>query len=98
MFRSSCQFDVKAQVLSSQACFVLIYRPIEEMRQSQPSPSQGHFDCIVKSCWDQWIREMSFTRRPGSERPRQTSSREDRHIIRNARDSQVLHRPTSRDM
>ncbi|GFX29055.1 transposable element Tcb2 transposase [Trichonephila clavipes] len=28
---------------------------------------------------------MSFTRRPGSGRPRQTSRREDRHIVRNAR-------------
>ncbi|GFW18414.1 transposable element Tcb2 transposase [Trichonephila clavipes] len=28
---------------------------------------------------------MSFTRRPGSGRPRQTSRREDQHIIRNAR-------------
>ncbi|GFT85415.1 HTH_Tnp_Tc3_2 domain-containing protein [Trichonephila clavipes] len=35
-------------------------------------------------CWDQWIREMSFTRRPGSGRPRQTSRREDLHIVRNA--------------
>ncbi|PRD32943.1 UNVERIFIED_CONTAM: hypothetical protein NCL1_18937 [Trichonephila clavipes] len=28
---------------------------------------------------------MSFTRRPGSECPRQTSRREDLHIVRNAR-------------
>ncbi|GFW06472.1 HTH_Tnp_Tc3_2 domain-containing protein [Trichonephila clavipes] len=28
---------------------------------------------------------MSFPRRPGSRRPRQTSRREDRHIVRNAR-------------
>ncbi|GFS62459.1 HTH_Tnp_Tc3_2 domain-containing protein [Trichonephila clavipes] len=27
---------------------------------------------------------MSFTRRPGSGRPRQTSRQEDRHIVRNA--------------
>ncbi|GFV12069.1 transposable element Tcb2 transposase [Trichonephila clavipes] len=33
----------------------------------------GHSDCVVKRCWDQWIREMSFTRRRGSERPRRTS-------------------------
>ncbi|GFX43469.1 transposable element Tcb2 transposase [Trichonephila clavipes] len=24
----------------------------------------GSSDCIVRRCWDQWIREMSFTRRP----------------------------------
>ncbi|GFW29439.1 transposable element Tcb2 transposase [Trichonephila clavipes] len=45
----------------------------------------GRSDCVVRRCWDQWIREMSFTRRPGSERPRQTSHREDRQIVRNAR-------------
>ncbi|GFX95613.1 transposable element Tcb2 transposase [Trichonephila clavipes] len=45
----------------------------------------GCSDCVVRRCWDQWIREMSFTRRPGSGRPRQTNRREDRHIVRNAR-------------
>ncbi|GFV88615.1 retrovirus-related Pol polyprotein from transposon TNT 1-94 [Trichonephila clavipes] len=40
----------------------------------------GRSDCVVKRCWNQWIREMSFTRRPGSERPRQTSRQEDPHI------------------
>ncbi|GFS88457.1 transposable element Tcb2 transposase [Trichonephila clavipes] len=45
----------------------------------------GHSDCVVRRCWDQWIREMSFTRSPGSGRPRQTSHREDCHIVRNAR-------------
>ncbi|GFX06697.1 transposable element Tcb2 transposase [Trichonephila clavipes] len=44
----------------------------------------GRFDCVVRRCWDQWIREMSLTRRPGSGRPRQTSRREDRHMSRNA--------------
>lgn len=45
----------------------------------------GRSDCVVRRCWDQWTREMSCTRRPGSGRPRQTSRREDRHIVRNAR-------------
>ncbi|GFU53588.1 transposable element Tcb2 transposase [Trichonephila clavipes] len=45
----------------------------------------GCSDCVVRRCWNQWIREMSFTRRPGSGRPRRTSRREDRHIVRNAR-------------
>ncbi|GFX08751.1 transposable element Tcb2 transposase [Trichonephila clavipes] len=40
----------------------------------------GLSDCVVRRCWDQWIRKMSFTRRPGSGRPRQTNRREDRHI------------------
>ncbi|GFU80304.1 transposable element Tcb2 transposase [Trichonephila clavipes] len=26
----------------------------------------GHSDCVVRRCCDQWIREMSFTRRPAS--------------------------------
>ncbi|GFW13574.1 HTH_Tnp_Tc3_2 domain-containing protein [Trichonephila clavipes] len=45
----------------------------------------GRSDCVVKRCWNQWIRDMTFTRRPGSGRPRQTSRREDHHIVRNAR-------------
>ncbi|GFW39793.1 transposable element Tcb2 transposase [Trichonephila clavipes] len=45
----------------------------------------GCSDCVGRRCWDQWIREMSFTRRPGSGRPRQTSRRKDRHIVRNER-------------
>ncbi|PRD31941.1 UNVERIFIED_CONTAM: hypothetical protein NCL1_21973 [Trichonephila clavipes] len=45
----------------------------------------GRFDCVVRRCWDQWIREASFTRRPGSGCSRQTSRQEDRHVIRNAR-------------
>ncbi|GFW18307.1 HTH_Tnp_Tc3_2 domain-containing protein [Trichonephila clavipes] len=40
----------------------------------------GRSDCVVRRCWDQWIQKMSFTRRPGSGRPRQTSHQEDRHI------------------
>ncbi|GFX51280.1 transposable element Tcb2 transposase [Trichonephila clavipes] len=36
----------------------------------------GRCDCVVR----RWIREMSFTRRPGSRGPRQTSGREDRHV------------------
>ncbi|GFT58645.1 transposable element Tcb2 transposase [Trichonephila clavipes] len=39
----------------------------------------GRSDCVVRRCWDQWIREMSFTRRQG--RLRQTSHREDIRIV-----------------
>ncbi|GFX68123.1 transposable element Tcb1 transposase [Trichonephila clavipes] len=42
-------------------------------------------DCVVRRCWEQWIREMSFTQRPGSGRPRQTSRPEDHHITRGER-------------
>ncbi|GFX98401.1 transposable element Tcb2 transposase [Trichonephila clavipes] len=45
----------------------------------------GRFDCVVRRCWDKWIREMSFTRRPNSGRSRQTSRQEDRNIVRNTR-------------
>ncbi|GFW25589.1 transposable element Tcb2 transposase [Trichonephila clavipes] len=45
----------------------------------------GLSDCVVWRYWDQWIREMSFTRRPGSGGLRQTIRQEDRHIVRNAR-------------
>ncbi|GFS63374.1 transposable element Tcb2 transposase [Trichonephila clavipes] len=44
----------------------------------------GRRHCVVRGCWNQWIREMSFIRRPGSGSSRQTSRREHR-IIRNAR-------------
>ncbi|GFU04669.1 transposable element Tcb2 transposase [Trichonephila clavipes] len=44
----------------------------------------GRSDCIVRRCWHKWIREMSLTQRPASGRPRQTSRREDHHIVRNA--------------
>ncbi|GFV97190.1 transposable element Tcb2 transposase [Trichonephila clavipes] len=44
----------------------------------------GRSDCVVRRCCDQWIRETSFTRRPGPGRPRQTSGRENRYIVRNA--------------
>ncbi|GFX04775.1 transposable element Tcb2 transposase [Trichonephila clavipes] len=43
-----------------------------------------HYDCVVRRCWDQWIREMSFTQRPGSGCSRQTNRRQDHHIVRNA--------------
>ncbi|GFW73708.1 transposable element Tcb2 transposase [Trichonephila clavipes] len=45
----------------------------------------GRSDCVVRRCWDQWIREMSFTRRPGPGRPPQTSRRKDRHSVTAAR-------------
>ncbi|GFW03728.1 HTH_Tnp_Tc3_2 domain-containing protein [Trichonephila clavipes] len=43
----------------------------------------GCSDCVVRRGWDQWIRDMSYTRTPGLERPQQTSCQDDRHIIRN---------------
>ncbi|GFT37585.1 uncharacterized protein TNCV_546171 [Trichonephila clavipes] len=59
------------------------------MKEARRSASRvarqlGCSDCVVRRCWDQWIREMSFTRRSDSGRPRQTSRREDHHIVINA--------------
>ncbi|GFV55347.1 transposable element Tcb2 transposase [Trichonephila clavipes] len=51
----------------------------------QVASQLGRTDCVVMNFWDQWIREMSFTRMPGSGCPRQTSRRKDRHIAINAR-------------
>ncbi|GFU68339.1 transposable element Tcb2 transposase [Trichonephila clavipes] len=56
----------------------------------------GRSDCVVRRCWDQWIREMLLTRRPGSGYSRQTSRREDHHIVRNARVQLTASSPPSR--
>ncbi|GFS50865.1 transposable element Tcb1 transposase [Trichonephila clavipes] len=40
----------------------------------------GSSDCVVRRCWDQSIRELSFTRRPGSGRHQLISLLEDRQI------------------
>ncbi|GFT15066.1 HTH_Tnp_Tc3_2 domain-containing protein [Trichonephila clavipes] len=56
-----------------------------ETKVSERYSKEGRSDCVVRRCWDQWIRERSFTRRPSLGHPRQTSHREDHHIVRNAR-------------
>ncbi|GFX80029.1 transposable element Tcb2 transposase [Trichonephila clavipes] len=45
----------------------------------------GHSDCVVRRRWDRWVREISFTKGPGSGHPQQTSRREDCHIWCHAR-------------
>ncbi|GBN18814.1 hypothetical protein AVEN_167375-1 [Araneus ventricosus] len=42
-------------------------------------------------CWQQWSREGTASRRPGSGRPRGTTKREDRHVRRMV----VAHRTAS---
>ena len=37
---------------------------------------------VVYRCFHQWSVEHSHTRTPGSERPRSTDARQDRHIAR----------------
>ncbi|GFV99581.1 uncharacterized protein TNCV_5079431 [Trichonephila clavipes] len=44
----------------------------------------GLSDLTVRRCCNQWTEETSFTQLTGSGGPRQTSRRENRHIIRNA--------------
>ncbi|KAJ4450221.1 hypothetical protein ANN_01628 [Periplaneta americana] len=52
-------------------------------------------DHTFRTCWDQWMREGTRTRRVGSGRPRLTTRREDRRILRQARTDQLFHRPPS---
>ncbi|GBN61047.1 hypothetical protein AVEN_131411-1 [Araneus ventricosus] len=40
----------------------------------------------VHDCWQQWSREGTASRRPGSGRPRGTTEREDRRVRRMAAD------------
>ncbi|GFX40044.1 uncharacterized protein TNCV_2273271 [Trichonephila clavipes] len=45
----------------------------------------GHVDrseCAVRNCWEQWTREGTHERKPGSGATRKTTSREDRSIVR----------------
>ncbi|GFV34532.1 transposable element Tcb2 transposase [Trichonephila clavipes] len=62
----------------------------------QAARQVGCSDLTVRRCWDQWTEKTSFTRRPGSGRPRQNSRREDRHIVRNAREAPVSSRTMRR--
>ncbi|GFT67176.1 transposable element Tcb2 transposase [Trichonephila clavipes] len=56
----------------------------------------GRSDCVVRRCWDQWIREMAFIRTPGSGRLRQTSRREDCLIVAPSQGSPVSPRTKRR--
>ena len=44
----------------------------------------GHHVSVVCRCFQQWSVEHSYTRRPGSGRPRSTDERQDRRIARAA--------------
>ncbi|GFW02058.1 transposable element Tcb2 transposase [Trichonephila clavipes] len=44
-----------------------------------PEDTVLHSPWIIKQALEQWTRERSYTLRPDSECPRQTSSRDDRH-------------------
>ncbi|GFX88734.1 transposable element Tcb2 transposase [Trichonephila clavipes] len=56
------------------------------MREAEYSSRQvacqlGCSACVVRRCWDQWFPVMSFTRRPGSGRPRQTNRKDGHHVV-----------------
>ncbi|GFV70905.1 HTH_Tnp_Tc3_2 domain-containing protein [Trichonephila clavipes] len=59
--------------------------PVPDTIYLRVTCQSGRSDCVQRRCWVQWIREMSFTCRRDSGRPRQTSDQEDHHIVRNAR-------------
>ncbi|GFW48892.1 transposable element Tcb2 transposase [Trichonephila clavipes] len=46
-------------------------------------------DCVVWRCWERWIQEMSFIRRSGSGRSRQTRRQEDHPMERMVRNAHV---------
>ncbi|GFV73466.1 transposable element Tc1 transposase [Trichonephila clavipes] len=41
-------------------------------------------ECAVRNCWEQWTREGTHARKPGSGSTRKTTWREDRRIVRQA--------------
>ncbi|GFT01123.1 transposable element Tcb2 transposase [Trichonephila clavipes] len=82
---SLCRFRRQKEQLSQFKRGRMISMMEAEWSSRRVARQLGLSDCVVIRCWDQWVREKSFARRPGSGRPRQTSCREDRHIVRNAR-------------
>ncbi|GFX53899.1 uncharacterized protein TNCV_1598451 [Trichonephila clavipes] len=38
-------------------------------------------ECAVRNCWEQWTREGTHARKPGSGAIRKTTRREDRRIV-----------------
>ncbi|GFV95629.1 HTH_Tnp_Tc3_2 domain-containing protein [Trichonephila clavipes] len=73
---NDCSMDILYSDRAMDVATAVIWRVARQL---------GRSDGVVRRCWGQWIREMSFTRRPGSGHPRQTSCREDCHIVKNAR-------------
>ncbi|GFW66417.1 transposable element Tc1 transposase [Trichonephila clavipes] len=53
-------------------------------------------DCAVRNCWEQWTREGTHTRKPGSGATRKTGKREDRRIVRQALVDPTVTRSTIR--
>ncbi|GFV56006.1 uncharacterized protein TNCV_2729101 [Trichonephila clavipes] len=41
-------------------------------------------ECAVRNCWEQWTREGTHVRKPGSGATRKTTRRDDRRIVRQA--------------
>ncbi|GFT14413.1 uncharacterized protein TNCV_4003951 [Trichonephila clavipes] len=53
-------------------------------------------ECAVQNCWEQWTREGTHTRKPGSGATRKTTRREDQKIVRQAPVDPTVTRSTIR--
>ncbi|GFU17893.1 transposable element Tc1 transposase [Trichonephila clavipes] len=53
-------------------------------------------ECAVRNCWEQWTREGTHARKPGSGATRKTTRREDRRIVRPALVDPTVTRSTIR--
>ncbi|GFV19191.1 uncharacterized protein TNCV_3224091 [Trichonephila clavipes] len=56
----------------------------------------NHSECAVRNCWEQWTREGTHVRKIGSGATRNTTSREDRRIVRQALVDPTVTRSTIR--
>ncbi|GFY36453.1 uncharacterized protein TNCV_26511 [Trichonephila clavipes] len=52
--------------------------------------------CAVRNCWEQWTREGTHARKPGSGATRKTTRREERRIVRQALVDPTVTRSTIR--
>ncbi|GFX20394.1 transposable element Tcb2 transposase [Trichonephila clavipes] len=80
MCRDMCRKNYSKQCYGCEKGMTM-FEKIEDMC----FPLQSLSDCVVRRCLDQRIEELSIKRRLGSGHPRQTSRRENCHIVRNAR-------------
>ncbi|GFX40132.1 transposable element Tcb2 transposase [Trichonephila clavipes] len=82
---SLCRFQRQYEQLSQFARVRIIGMMEAGWSARRVTRQLRRFDCVLRRCWNQWIREISFMRRPDSGRPRQTSRRKDCHIWFHAR-------------
>ncbi|GFU56068.1 transposable element Tc1 transposase [Trichonephila clavipes] len=53
-------------------------------------------ECAVRNCWEQWTREGTHARKPGTGATRKTTRKEDRRIVRQALVDPTVTRSTIR--